>query len=62
MALDTSGLADDKYKSFVESAYREDFEKRNKSQRDRGIWDGVWADNYRLGYNKGGNMDEWDNV
>ena len=41
MALDTRELADDKYKSFVESAYREDFEKHNKSQRDRGMWDGV---------------------
>ena len=43
MALDTSKLTDTKYRSFVESAYREDFEKHNKSQRDRGIWNGIWA-------------------
>ena len=30
MALDTSKLADTKYRSFIEDAYREDFEKHNK--------------------------------
>ena len=43
MELDTEGLVDKGDEEFIEQAYRASFTKFNSMQKEKGIWDPVWA-------------------
>ena len=43
MDLNVDGLVDQGHREFIELAYREDFEKYGKMQREHKIWDKVWG-------------------